>query len=293
MGVEANMSTTMNNKVRVALVKYFRSFGPSLIEQPKRLRALLADECPGKKREINVLLTALAEKIPATLHTKSASAPWVFFAGRLVKQLTDLAAMDEEAARWAVDTWALAMGLIHETDLISVGTFPKPPPIPVLTPTPILLKPVPKHARNWDDLRASVKLPATFMILTGALGIALAVFVAIEDIRQNDSNIFVLFAPFLGLVAFNLVTLLGGIKLRELRSRIQVAIAAGFSLFVGISCGLVWLAVILTIHESHRANTRNILAVLSIILSFMEVTSSIYTLVTINNPEIKSSFDRN
>jgi hypothetical protein len=53
------MSIAMNNVVRHALARLLASFGPTLIDHPQRLRALLSDECPGFKREVNFTLTAL------------------------------------------------------------------------------------------------------------------------------------------------------------------------------------------------------------------------------------------
>ena len=107
----------MNNQARHALVNLIASFGTSLIGQPQRLRSLLNDECPGLKREITVLILALEQKVPAELQTSSAGSPWVILSGRLVKQLKDDAAIAEDAARWAVESWALALGRVDASVL--------------------------------------------------------------------------------------------------------------------------------------------------------------------------------
>jgi len=101
----------MNNQVRKILVKLVSSFGTSVIGQPQRLRGLLNDECPGCKREINVLVIAAEQKLVAQLQG-SVSTPWETVSGRLVRRLMDDAGIAEDAALWAVESWALALGRV-------------------------------------------------------------------------------------------------------------------------------------------------------------------------------------
>src|SRR5688572_17893293 len=106
------MSTVMNDQVRGALVKLVASLGHELIKDPRRLRALLSDECPGQKREVSVLVAAVEHKVAAELGSKSSSVPWPVLAARLTNRLVNDAALSDEAARWAVESWGLALGRI-------------------------------------------------------------------------------------------------------------------------------------------------------------------------------------
>ena len=118
----------MNDEVRQALVKLLASFGTSLITEPRRLRNLLSDECPGSKREISVLVKAAEENLVAQLQS-SASAPWETVSGRLVSRLMHDAAIAEDAACWAVESWALALGRVIPVTAIP-GTKVNPVPQP-------------------------------------------------------------------------------------------------------------------------------------------------------------------
>jgi hypothetical protein len=106
----------MNNEVRQALVKLMATLGTPLIEQPRRLRALLSDQCPGFKREINVLLIAVEQRIATELRNRSAASPWPILSGRLVRRLREEAAMAEEAACWVVESWGMALGALPRGD---------------------------------------------------------------------------------------------------------------------------------------------------------------------------------
>lgn len=117
----------MNDIVRQKLCELVRSMEPGLLDQPQRLRGILSDECPGCRREVNVLLTALQHRVAADLQTRSANLPWAIQAARLVKRLVEDAALSEDAARWAVDSWGLALGA---TSAVAPPLVPAPVPAP-------------------------------------------------------------------------------------------------------------------------------------------------------------------
>jgi hypothetical protein len=100
----------MDNLARLQLQALVARHGIGICDEPRRLRALLADLCPGLKREVHVLTTALEQRIASELASSSGGLPWEVLAGRLVRRLAEEAAMTEDAARWAVESWGLALG---------------------------------------------------------------------------------------------------------------------------------------------------------------------------------------
>jgi len=89
----------------------------------------LRDFCPEYKREVNVLISALKERVAAELMTASDAIPEELVLERLIRRLYDNRGIAEEFARWAVESWAIALGFIS-------GTMP-------LTPVPKVKKPKP------------------------------------------------------------------------------------------------------------------------------------------------------
>ncbi|OQW91788.1 MAG: hypothetical protein BWK79_16130, partial [Beggiatoa sp. IS2] len=109
----------METYPRQKLGELITNYGRTLCDEPKRLKGLLRDVCPQNTREVNVLLTALEQRIPKDL--LSSKVPYELTAHRLIKRLYDDEGMAEEFARWAVDTWALALGVIQ-----TVPDYPQP-----------------------------------------------------------------------------------------------------------------------------------------------------------------------
>ncbi|MFO1422242.1 MAG: formylglycine-generating enzyme family protein [Candidatus Competibacteraceae bacterium] len=114
-------------KLRELLVQY----GRSLCDDPRRCEALLKDYCGQYKREIFVLISALKNRVAEDLINASAGVPLTLVMGRLSQRLKDELGLAEDAARWAVESWALALGL-------SVATVDRPQP----TPEPSRVQPV-------------------------------------------------------------------------------------------------------------------------------------------------------
>ncbi|MFM8298882.1 MAG: SH3 domain-containing protein, partial [Microcystis aeruginosa] len=85
---------------------------------------------------IAVLVGALKERVPADLLASQNSTPAVVFLARLTKKLQDNLGLAEEAARWAVESWALALEVISSNDLKTNPSLAPPIPTPVPTPIP-------------------------------------------------------------------------------------------------------------------------------------------------------------
>ncbi len=101
----------MNDLPRKRLAEIVASYGREIGSDARRCRGLLNDLCPNARREINVLVGAIEEQIPSDLLTSSGGAHYEFEASRLSKRLIDHRAIAEEAAKWAVESWAIALGI--------------------------------------------------------------------------------------------------------------------------------------------------------------------------------------
>ncbi|MFW6116823.1 MAG: tetratricopeptide repeat protein, partial [bacterium] len=86
--------------------------GRDLLEDPALCEALLNDLCGKHKREIFVLVTALEEGTVASLPSQPSDLPLETRLAQLTQRLANSRALTETAARWAVESWVLALGLV-------------------------------------------------------------------------------------------------------------------------------------------------------------------------------------
>lgn len=102
----------MNDEPRQKLRELIIEHGRSLCNDSNRCEALLKDYCGVHKREIFVLMSALKKRVTDDLLQSSASVPQEIVLERLRKRLEDELAITGEAAHWAVESWALALGFV-------------------------------------------------------------------------------------------------------------------------------------------------------------------------------------
>jgi nitrous oxidase accessory protein NosD len=107
----------MNSLVREKLREIIDKHGRSLAESPKRCEALLRDYCGQYKREINVLVRALEQRVAADLMNSSKATPAIVLRARLSRRLQDELGLSEESSTWAVDSWALALGVASAQEM--------------------------------------------------------------------------------------------------------------------------------------------------------------------------------
>ena len=108
----------MNDAPRQKLRQIIEQHGRSIIENPRRCENLLRDYCGEFRREISVLTMALEEHAVADmLHAPASALPRKVVLARLAKRLCDNLALSEAAARWSIESWALAFGLITDAEL--------------------------------------------------------------------------------------------------------------------------------------------------------------------------------
>lgn len=93
------------------LKRLLKQYGQELIDDPRRTEALLRDHCGQHSREIFVLVNAQKQRIPSELMAAPAWMPRQATYSRLSRLLQTKLAITEDAADWAVASWAAALDL--------------------------------------------------------------------------------------------------------------------------------------------------------------------------------------
>jgi hypothetical protein len=101
----------LNDLPRQKLREIVARYGPDVVGDARRCRALLLDFCGEHRREIFVLTSAQEEDVPATLQALPESLPLTVTVAQLTQRLVRNRALAEDAARWGVISWAWALGL--------------------------------------------------------------------------------------------------------------------------------------------------------------------------------------
>ena len=124
----------MNDVPRQKLREIVDQYGQTIIDNPRLCRALLLDFCGEYRREIFVLVSAQEEQVANDLQEIPDSVPQVVLVAQLAQRLVDNRALDADAARWAVESWAFALGIQikprHEPERAAAAAAtasPKPP----------------------------------------------------------------------------------------------------------------------------------------------------------------------
>ena len=107
----------MNNVPRQTLRLIINKYGQNLCGDKRRCEGLLKDLCGEYRREINVLTSALEERVPLDLLAAATSMPSELLLTKLTKRLEDNLGLTVEASRWAVNSWALALGILTESEI--------------------------------------------------------------------------------------------------------------------------------------------------------------------------------
>src|SRR5262245_53622228 len=158
----------MNPRVRDKLCQILAAYGPSLHSDPRRCENLLRDLCPQNKRELNVLIGALREGIPADLAAPAQKKTAIGAIGRFSKRLEDNLALAEGPARWAVESWALALGVVTPQQLAAASKQSKASPHKPVVPPPVVV------ARRQPSSRArAVALTLVLVPVAPGFGLAL------------------------------------------------------------------------------------------------------------------------
>ena len=106
----------MKNLPRKKLCDLVVKYGRDFCDNPQRCEGLLRDFCSGHPQEMYVLISALKEHVPTEVLASGKSVPHEALLARLTKRLEDNFVLAEQASRWAVESWALALGVISQEE---------------------------------------------------------------------------------------------------------------------------------------------------------------------------------
>jgi hypothetical protein len=101
----------MNDSARTTLARLVARYGVSVAHDPNRCEGLLRDTCPECSREIFVLTHAVRQHVTDDLLAPRHTLPLSLTEGFLAKRLEDELGFSTDVARWAVISWAEALGL--------------------------------------------------------------------------------------------------------------------------------------------------------------------------------------
>lgn len=140
----------MNNLPRQTLRQIIAKYGQDLCSDARRCEGLLKDLCGEYRREINVLVNALEERVPLDLLAAGSSMPRELLLGKLTRRMEDNLGLTPEAALWAVDSWALALGILtdaevskrEEKQINSVQPISPKKPTPPISQAPKIQPPI-------------------------------------------------------------------------------------------------------------------------------------------------------
>jgi hypothetical protein len=104
----------LSDEPRRVLVEIVRQRGQEILDEPRRLEGLLRDYCPARRREIVALVAAHKEHGFKDLMTLKKQIPAQVLISRLTSQLQDHVGLTADLAYWAVESWALALGIVSQ-----------------------------------------------------------------------------------------------------------------------------------------------------------------------------------
>ena len=126
----------MQSLPRQILCKLIAEHGPGLCRDARRCEWLMRDLCGQNRREINVLMAALRARVGVELLAAPSTTPRPALISRLARRLSDDFAMEEQAAAWAVEAWAIALGITEASDPAPAPAVADAPRAPLLSEPP-------------------------------------------------------------------------------------------------------------------------------------------------------------
>lgn len=143
-----------DNHPRAQLCFILNKYGRSIIDDPRHCRTLLTERAPLHRLEISLLITALGQQVAQELLNPTALIPVAMQLERLAQGLHDNVGIQKDFAYWAVESWALALKVIHQ---------PKPKQIvqskPKASPTPSKkTKIIPSSPALQQGIRKSITI---------------------------------------------------------------------------------------------------------------------------------------
>lgn len=142
----------MNNQARQHLYQLINDYGIDISKDLRRLESLLKDYTRGQyKREVFLCVQAAREGVVDALRSNQ-HLPYNVVAARLTKQLHEDYGLDLHAAKWAVGSWVVVLGLTNKFPAPKAQTINAIAPIQA-TPTSVVIAPK-KHSTNTQKTGA-------------------------------------------------------------------------------------------------------------------------------------------
>ncbi|MCL5948532.1 MAG: hypothetical protein M1420_05170 [Actinobacteria bacterium] len=118
--------------VRAVIVDLLEREGTSIAKDPRRVEAFLRDLCGEHLAEISVAISVVRAGLIEELYTTAAngSQPISLALPRLAMQLCREQGIEDSLARWAVGTWALALGIADAGLVESLDSSSKSAAVP-------------------------------------------------------------------------------------------------------------------------------------------------------------------
>lgn len=164
-------------------------FGRELIDDPLRCEGLLRDLCGEQRREIFVLLAALKERVVADLVAPQMEhVPRHLLLGQLTRRLAENLALAEDAARWGVESWAVALGVIRAEEAgapavpAAEESSPAGPPPPRRKTLTLEINSPPEES----TARPSSRTPRSLVVSKLGRGDFTSISRAVENARPGD-----------------------------------------------------------------------------------------------------------
>ena len=107
----------MGDDVRKTLITVVKEKGSRVFDKPRELETLLNDLCHNKKRELSAIFPAIREKFSEKLLEACKLKKIDLVIEDLSNILCKDHALSSEAALWAVESVAIALGLTSEKEL--------------------------------------------------------------------------------------------------------------------------------------------------------------------------------
>ena len=112
----------MTDLVRQKLQTLISQFGVAVCNDVKRCEALLKDLCPQNKREVRLLVIALGDGAVKKLSQPSSLMTTENLIAQLVQSLDENWGIASHHAQWAVESWALVLGIQFNSSAIAPST---------------------------------------------------------------------------------------------------------------------------------------------------------------------------
>ena len=162
----------MHPTPRKILIELIAEHGSSVSRDARRCEALLRDYCGQNRREVNVLLAAVRARVGADLMAAQAATPRAALLVRLTRRLIDDFCLTEEAAQWAVESWALALGIELPNETVRVASARNAPEPPIAT----------------DDLAHRLRSATNVQVVENPADHAVMLWIPPGEFRMGDED---------------------------------------------------------------------------------------------------------